>query len=127
VAGLVVVLGLAVRGVVVLIRHYQRLQREGEEFGPSLVVQGTKNRLTPILTSALASAVVLIPFAVSGGAGFEIVGPMVVVVLGGLVTWTLMNLVVVPAMYLRFGRVAEPDALAEDLFVKVPEIDTVSG
>jgi Cu/Ag efflux pump CusA len=127
VAGLVVVLGLAVRGVVVLIRHYQRLQREGEEFGPSLVVQGTKNRLTPILTSALASAVVLIPFAVSGGAGFEIVGPMVVVVLGGLVTWTLMNLVVVPAMYLRFGRVAEPDTLAEDLFVKVPEIDTVSG
>ena len=128
VAGLVAVLGLAVRGVVVLIRHLLGLQRDGVEFGPDLVVGGTKDRLTPILMSALASAVVFIPFAVSGGsAGFEVVGPLAVVVLGGLVTTTLMNLMVVPAMYLRFGRVAEPDTSAEDLFVKVPEIDTVSG
>ena len=52
---------------------------------------------------------------------------MAVVILGGLVTTTLLNLVVIPAMYLRFGYVAEPDTSAEDLLVKVPEIDTVRG
>jgi Cu/Ag efflux pump CusA len=128
VAGLVAVLGFAVRGTVVLVRHYQRLQREGEEFGLGLVTRGTRERLVPILTSALASAVTLIPFAVSGGsAGFEVVGPMSAVILGGLVTSTLLNLVVIPAAYLRFGFVAETETSEEDLFVKVPDIDTVRG
>ena len=128
VAGFVAVLGLAVRGVVVLIRHYQQLQREGESFGADLVIQGTRERLLPILTTALASAVVLIPFVVSGGsAGFEIVGPMSAVILGGLVTTTLLSLVVIPAVYLRFGYVAELDTSADDLFVKMPDVDTVQG
>jgi Cu/Ag efflux pump CusA len=128
VAGFVAVLGLATRGAVVLVRHYQRLQREGEEFGPDLVIRGTRERLVPILTSALAAAVAFIPFAVSGGsAGLEIVGPMSAVILGGLVTSTLLNLVVIPAAYLRFGFVAEPDTSAEDLLIRVPEIDTVGG
>jgi Cu/Ag efflux pump CusA len=126
VAGFVAALGLAARGAVVLVRHYQRLQREGEEFGPDIVIRGTKERLVPILTSAVASAVAFLPFALSGGsAGFEIVGPMAAVVLGGLVTSTLLTVVVIPAVFLRFGFVAEPDTSAEDLFVKVPEIDTV--
>jgi CzcA family heavy metal efflux pump len=128
VAGLVAVLGLAVRCAVVLVRHYQRLQRDGEEFGPDLVIRGTRERLVPILTSAVGVAVAFIPFALSGGsAGFEIVGPMATVILGGLVTSTLLTLVVLPAVYLRFGFVAEMDTSAEDLFVKVPEIDTVGG
>jgi Cu/Ag efflux pump CusA len=128
VAGFVAVLALAVRGVVVLIRHYQQLQHDGEPFGADLVVSGTRDRLVPILMSALGSAVVFIPFAVSGGsAGFEIVGPMAVVILGGLIATTLLNLVVVPALYLRFGFVAEPDTSAEDLFVKIPDVDTVQG
>ncbi|MGH2539538.1 MAG: efflux RND transporter permease subunit, partial [Actinomycetota bacterium] len=128
VAGFVAVLGLAVRGVVVLIRHYQELQREGESFGADLVIQGTRERLLPILTTALASAVVFIPFVVSGGsAGFEIVGPMSAVILGGLVTTTLLSLVVIPAVYLRFGYVTELDTSADDLFVKTPDVDTVRG
>ncbi|MGH2630196.1 MAG: efflux RND transporter permease subunit, partial [Actinomycetota bacterium] len=128
VAGFVAVLGLAVRGVVVLIRHYQELQREGESFGADLVIQGTRERLLPILTTALASAVVFIPFVVSGGsAGFEIVGPMSAVILGGLVTTTLLSLVVIPAVYLRFGYVTELDTSADDLFVKMPDVDTVRG
>jgi Cu/Ag efflux pump CusA len=128
VAGFVCVLALAVRGLVVLIRHFQQLQRAGAEFGTDLVLRGTRDRLVPILTTAFASAVLLIPFAVSGGsAGFEIVGPMSIVILGGLVTSTLLNLVVVPAVYLRLGYVAEPDTSAEDLFVKIPDVDTVKG
>jgi Cu/Ag efflux pump CusA len=128
VAGFVAVLGLAVRIVVVLVRHYQQLQREGEPFGADLVVGGTRDRLVPIVTTVLASAAVLIPFVVSGGsAGFEIVGPMSVVILGGLVTTTLLSLVVVPAVYLRFGEITELDTSADDLFVEVPDVDTVQG
>ena len=128
VAGFVAVLGLAVRGVVVLIRRYQRLQREGEAFGAELVIRGTRDRLVPILTSALGSAVTFVPFAVSrSSAGFEVVGPMALVILGGLVTSTLLTLVVIPAAYLRFGFIAEPDTSAEELFVRIPDVDTVSG
>ena len=128
VAGFVAVMGLAVRIVVVLIRHYQQLQREGGEFGADLVVRGTRERLVPILTTVLASAAALIPFVVSGGsAGFEIVGPMAAVILGGLVTTALLSLVVVPAVYLRYGEIAELDTSADDLFVKVPDVDTVKG
>jgi Cu/Ag efflux pump CusA len=128
VAGFVAVLGLAVRIVVVLVRHYQQLQREGEPFGAELVVRGTRDRLVPIVTTVLASAAALIPFVVSAGsAGFEIVGPMSVVILGGLVTTTLLSLVVVPAAYLRYGEITELDTSADDLFVKVPDVDTVKG
>ena len=125
-AGLVVVAGLAVRGCVLLIRRYQQRQRDGETFGAELVTGGTRDRLVPALTTALASAAVLIPFAVRGGsAGSEIVGPMAVVLLGGLVTTMLVNLVVLPAAYLRFGSVADEGIAAEDLFVSLPDIDTV--
>lgn len=126
VAGFVAVLAIAVRGVVVLVRHYQRLQADGGDFGPDLVAAATRDRVAPILTTALGAAVVFIPFAVSrGSAGFEVVGPMSVVILGGLITSTLLTLVVLPATYLRFGFIAEPDRSAEDLLVKIPDVDTV--
>jgi Cu/Ag efflux pump CusA len=125
VAGFVAVLAIAVRGVVVLVRHYQRLQADGEAFGPDLVTRATRDRVAPILTTAVGAAVVFIPFAVSGGAGFEIVGPMSAVILGGLISSTLLTLVVLPPAYLRFGFVAEPDRSAEDLIVKIPDVDTV--
>lgn len=126
VAGFVAVLGLAVRTVIVLIKHYQQLLRDGEAFGADLVIRGTGDRSARILTAALGAAVVFIPFAVSGGsAGFEIVGPMAVVILGGLVTSTLLSLVVIPGFYLRFGFVAQPDTSTEDLFVDIPDVDSV--
>jgi len=126
VAGAVAVYALATRTVVVLIRHYQGLQRDGEAFGAEMVTRGTRDRVAPIMTSALGAAAVFIPFALSGGsAGFEIVGPMSVVILGGLITSTLLALVVLPAIYLRFGFVAEQDTSAADLFVTVPDVDAV--
>jgi Cu/Ag efflux pump CusA len=111
--------------VVVLVRHYQRLQVDGEAFGPELVTAATRDRVVPILTSAVGGAVVFIPFAVMSGAGFEIVGPMAAIILGGLISSTLLTLVVLPAAYLRFGFVAEPDRSAEDLLVQIPDVDTV--
>ena len=126
VAGFVAVYGIAARGVVILVRHYERLRRDGEPFGSDLVIRGTRDRLVPVLVTAIASAAVFIPVAVSSGAaGFEVVGPMAAVILGGLVTSTLLTLVVVPAMYLRFGFVAEVDTSAEELLARIPDVDTV--
>jgi Cu/Ag efflux pump CusA len=127
-AGFVAVLGLAARGSIALIRHYQQRQRDGEAFGTDLVSGGTKDRIVPIVTTALASAAVFIPFAVSGGSpGLEIVGPMSVVVLGGLISATLVNLVVIPAMYLRLGSVAESDTSTDDIVISIPDVDRVRG
>jgi Cu/Ag efflux pump CusA len=127
-AGFVAVYGIATRWVIVLLRHYQRLRRDGEPFGSDLVIRGTRERLVPVLVTAIASAAAFLPFAFSSGAaGFEVVGPMAAAIIGGLVTATLVTLVVVPAMYLRFGFVTEVDTSAEDLLVRIPDVDAVEG
>ena len=75
---------------------------KAKRLGPGLVLRGARERLAPILMTALATALVLLPLVILGGiAGYEIVRPMAVVILGGLVTSTLLNLFVVPALYLR--------------------------
>ncbi len=104
-AGFLAVLGIAARQAVLLVSRFAHLrQHEGEPFGPELVARGTRERLVPIMTSALATGAALLPFAVLGSrAGFEIVHPLAVVVLGGLITATLLNLLVVPALYLLAG------------------------
>lgn len=104
-AGFLAVLGIAARQAVLLVSRFAHLrQHEGEPFGPELVARGTRERLVPIVTSALATGAALLPFAILGSrAGFEIVHPLAVVVLGGLITATLLNLVVVPALYLLAG------------------------
>ena len=102
--GLLAVLVLATRTGLVLIRHMQDLAPEIGRFGPALVERGAQERLRPILTSAAAIAAVMLPFAIAGSPpGLEVVHPMAMVVLGGLVTSTLLSLFVLPALYLRFG------------------------
>ncbi|HEX6433817.1 MAG TPA: efflux RND transporter permease subunit [Gemmatimonadales bacterium] len=117
VAGLVAIVGIAARNSILLIRRYQRLERrEGGIFGPDLVIQGTKELLTPILATAAATAAALVPILFFGNvAGLEIVGPMALVMLGGLVTSTIVALVLLPALYVRFGFESEPDLSAEQL------------
>jgi len=129
IAGFVAVLGIAVRDGVLLIRHYQHLERrEGQRFGPDLVVRGTRDQLAPILMTALATAAMFAPFVFAGDvAGLEIVRPMAVVILGGLLTSTLLNLVVVPAIYLRYGFVSQPDSFEEELLFSIPEVDRAAG
>jgi Cu/Ag efflux pump CusA len=74
-------------------------------FGPELVLRGARERLAPILMTALATALALVPLVVSGSIpGHEIEHPMAVVILGGLITSTLLNLLVLPSLYLRFGK-----------------------
>jgi CzcA family heavy metal efflux pump len=109
-AGLLALFGLAVRGAVVLIRRLQDLEREGPDpFGAGLVQRGARERLGPALTTTCALAVLALPFVVLGSRpGLEIVHPMAVVLLGGLVTTAFLSLFVLPALYLRFGRGAGP-------------------
>ena len=104
-AGALAVLGIAVRSGILLINRYQQLERdEGEAFGPGLVLRGACGRLGPIATSATAIAAVLLPVVVFGDiAGLEILHPMAVVILGGLVVSVIINLLVVPALYLSFA------------------------
>lgn len=117
--GFFAVLGIAVRNGMVLIRRFQDLeQQEGETFGPALVLQGARERLAPILMTALATAALLLPVLLGGDiAGYEIVRPMAIVILGGLITSTVLNLFVVPALYLRFGY--SPEAAAAKSGVKL--------
>jgi CzcA family heavy metal efflux pump len=104
--GFLTVFGIAARNGIMLINHYQHLERfEGEPFGPHLVLRGATERLSPILMTALATALAIVPLVIAGDIpGHEIEHPMAIVILGGLFTSTLLNLFVVPAIYLRFGK-----------------------
>jgi CzcA family heavy metal efflux pump len=104
--GFLTVFGIAARNGIMLINHYQHLERyEGEVFGLRLALRGARERLSPILMTALATALALVPLAISGNIpGHEIEYPMAIVILGGLITSTLLNLFIVPSLYLRFGR-----------------------
>jgi CzcA family heavy metal efflux pump len=104
--GFLTVLGIVARNGIMLISHYQHLERyEGVPFGPELVLRGARERLVPILMTVLTTGLALIPLIVTGAIpGQEIEHPMAVVILGGLITATLLNLFVVPPLYLRFGR-----------------------
>jgi Cu/Ag efflux pump CusA len=113
--GFFTVLGIAARNGIMLVNHYQYLERhEGIPFGPELILRGAKERLRPIMMTALATALALVPLVIAGTIpGHEIEHPMAVVILGGLVTSTLLNLFVLPSLYLRFGKQAAKKAAPE--------------
>jgi len=104
--GFLTVFGIAARNKIMLINHYQHLEKyEGETFGLQLALRGAKERLSPILMTALATGLALIPLVAAGDVpGHEIEYPMAIVILGGLITSTLLNLFVVPSLYLQFGK-----------------------
>jgi Cu/Ag efflux pump CusA len=104
--GFFTVFGIAARNGILLINHWQHLEQdEGMEFGPALVIRGARERLSPILMTSLATSLALVPLVLLGERpGHEIEHPLAVVVLGGLATSTLLNLLVLPSLYLRFGR-----------------------
>jgi Cu/Ag efflux pump CusA len=106
--GFLTVFGIAARNGILMISHFQHLEHEeGETFGAALVLRGAKERLAPILMTAFATGLALVPLAVAGSIpGHEIEHPMAIVILGGLVTSTLLNLFVLPSLYLRFGKPA---------------------
>jgi Cu/Ag efflux pump CusA len=103
-AGFLVVFALAARHSVLLVRHGHELEDVGEDVGPDLAGRAALHRLTPTITSAIATLALFVPLMFLGGrAGLEVVQPMAAVVVGGLVTSTALTLLVVPALYARFG------------------------
>lgn len=107
--GFVAVLAIAVRQGLVLLRHYQQLEADGMPLGIELVLRGTRDRLVPVVTTALAGVLVLLPALVLGGAGLELVRPLAVVIIGGLITTTLLTLFLLPVLYLTFAPASEPE------------------
>lgn len=106
--GFVTVLGIAARNGIMLVSHFRHLElEEGETFGPALVMRGAEERLSPILMTALCSGLGVAPLVFAGiKPGHEIEYPLAVVIIGGLVTSTVLNLLLAPALYLRFGKTA---------------------
>jgi len=98
--GFITLFGIATRNGILLVSRYQHLSREEGKSMIDTIIQGSSDRLNPILMTALASALALIPLALSGSQpGNEIQSPMAIVILGGLFTSTLLNLFVIPAVY----------------------------
>ncbi len=112
--GFVTLFGISLRNSIMLISHYEHLVHVDRiPWGMGAAVRGASERLIPILMTALVTALALLPLAAtSGAAGNEIEGPMAIVILGGLATSTLLNLIVLPTLALRYGRF-ERDTLAE--------------
>jgi Cu/Ag efflux pump CusA len=110
-AGSLTVLGIALRNTVMLFSHYQHLEEHGgEDFGPELIIRGARERLSPTLMTTLATGLALLPFVLFGNIpGHEVVRPIAIVIIGGLVTSTWLNLFAMPALYLRFGASREAD------------------
>jgi Cu/Ag efflux pump CusA len=104
--GFVTVLGIAARNSIMLISHYRHLElEENMSFGFDLVIRGSKERLAPIIMTAMTTALALMPIVIGGvKPGQEIEYPMALVILGGLTTSMLLNLLVMPVIYWKFGK-----------------------
>lgn len=104
--GFVTVLGIAARNGIMLVSHYRQLEyEEGEPFSFDLILRGAEERLAPILMTATVTALALAPIALGGvKPGQEIEYPMAAVILGGLISSTLLNLFLLPALYWKFGK-----------------------
>ncbi len=102
--GFITLFGIAVRNGILLVSRYQHLCGHGLPL-PNAIRRGSTERLSPIVMTALTTGLALIPLALGiGEPGREIQAPLAVVVLGGLITSTFLNMFVIPALFLRYGR-----------------------
>jgi HME family heavy-metal exporter len=104
--GFITVAGIATRNGILKISHYINLVLlEGERFGRQMVIRGTLERLTPVLMTALAAAIAMVPLLIGAGEpGKEILHPVAVTIFGGLVSATLLDAFLTPVLFLLFGR-----------------------
>ena len=104
--GFVTLFGVAARNAILLVAHIDHLiEQEGRQWSVETIDLATRERVTPILMTALVTGLGVLPLAISTGqAGREIQGPMAVVILGGLITSTIASLVLLPSLAWRYGR-----------------------
>jgi Cu/Ag efflux pump CusA len=112
--GFIAVAGVAARNSIMLLSHYLHLmQHEGEDFTRKMVIRGTQERLVPVLMTALAAGIGLVPLVLAADQpGKEILHPVAVVIVGGLISSTFLDMAVTPAMFWLFGRKAAVRAIA---------------
>ncbi|HZP87365.1 MAG TPA: efflux RND transporter permease subunit [Burkholderiales bacterium] len=108
--GFVTLFGITLRNSIMLVSHYQHLvEVDGLPWGTETALRGAAERLPSILMTALVTGLALLPLALgSGEPGREIEGPMAIIIVGGLVTSTVLNLLILPAILLRFGKFEKP-------------------
>lgn len=113
--GFVTLFGITARNSIMMVSHFEHLVTvEGMSWGPATALRGANERLVPILLTAMVTGFALLPLALgSGEAGREIEGPMAIVILGGLATSTLLTLLVLPSLALRFGSFPAPASTPE--------------
>jgi cobalt-zinc-cadmium resistance protein CzcA len=121
--GFIALFGVAVLNGIVLISEFNRIKQEGKITDTlQLVMQGTRNRLRPVLMTAAVASLGFLPMALSDGAGAEVQRPLATVVIGGLLTATLLTLFVLPALYLLFDgkRINKAVVIGGLLFLSIP-------
>jgi Cu/Ag efflux pump CusA len=114
--GFISLTGITARNGIMMISHYQHLMREeGESFTEHMIIRGSLERLVPVMMTAMTAALSLIPLAFAAGAqGKEILQPVAVVILGGLITSTTLDQVVTPALFYRYGHHIAAKILGRD-------------